>query len=77
MWLHAERRSNMAEAESRAPPARRRGCEALTVTFDAFVPLVPASELVALGGGHVGVAGAVHDGRDHALRDKEDGRYHL
>lgn len=53
---------------------RRRGCEALTVTFDAFVPLVPASELVALGGGHVGVVGAVHDGRDHALKDKEDGR---
>lgn len=32
------------------------------VTFDAFVALVPASKLVAFGGGHVGVVGTVHYG---------------
>lgn len=30
------------------------------VTFDAFVPLVPASKLLALRGGDVDVVGAVH-----------------
>lgn len=48
---------------------QRRG-----VTFVAFVPLVPASELLALGGGDVGVVGAVHDGRDHTLMEQDGGR---
>lgn len=38
-----------------------------TLTSVALVSLVPASELLALDGGDVGVVGAVDDGRDHAL----------
>lgn len=30
------------------------------VTFDAFVPLVPASKLLAFRGGNVGVVGTVY-----------------
>lgn len=37
------------------------------VTSAAFVSLVPASKLLALGRGDVGVVRAVDDGRDHAL----------
>lgn len=44
------------------------------ITFVTFVSLVPASELLALGGGDVGVVGAVHDGRDHTLMERDGGR---
>lgn len=41
------------------------------VTFDAFVPLVPASELLALRGGDVGVVGTVYYRWDHTLTGRE------
>lgn len=40
------------------------------VTFDAFVPLVPASKLLAFRGGDVNVVGTVQYRWDHALTEK-------
>lgn len=49
-------------------------CVLIGVTFDTFVPLVPVSELLALGGGDIGIVGAVHDRRDHALTGEGERR---
>ena len=42
------------------------------LTFDLLVFPVPASKLLALGGGDVGIVGAVNDGGDHVLEKKEE-----
>ena len=41
-------------------------------TFDALVPLVPASKLLAFRGGDVDVVGTVHYGGDHTLIGREE-----